>query len=653
MAALRARLERAALPVPPPAYSLEQATSPGPDVPPDPLPGELRRDLAAAELAAGPRSREALAARSRLGEALAGEAAIAGLPGPAGGDGNPLAREARGLLRSASEGLDALLGRSHPDSLDARERLARFLAGGSGPGLPPVPFRDELPPREELREALAIYLETAAVRAASAARAAGARVWPGTSGDGDGASGDGAPPVAPSAGTRELLASHGGEAAFGAAAGAAGCALALGELSMTESFGPLFWMSRLEDVPNPWAGFGPMEAYHGLWKAAESRLGPLSPAALGLASAVAEARLADLARMAGMARGKKDRGLLAKQADPLGNLVDETHDRLRKALGARSPETLRAAALLARHLVRIGFTLPGAIAFAGILDSLEGCAPGSAPFRGDSQSAPRISPDRLGRDRLSARASMAGCLLMKGNPATVAALLAPLADALPELAPGGGGWPWPSELAGQALVMAGEAAFRLGDSAGAGEFLRVSLRAMDPALVQPAFVGTALELAAGIFAGRGDPDSLRKAEGLRAAVSRLEESLAGQDCLLSLGTLANAMGILERAGGAGVPEGAGGAGIPEGAGGADIPEGAGGADIPEGADGAGVPEGAGFPEGAGGAGVPEGAGGAGVPEGADGAGVPEGAGFPEGADGAGVPEGAGAAGVPEGAGGTE
>ncbi|MDR1035877.1 MAG: hypothetical protein LBT40_04730 [Deltaproteobacteria bacterium] len=149
----------------------QPATGPGPD--------ELRSDLAAAERD-GAGSRETLVIRSRLGEALAdaeararasvttliggnflqsvdsGGSGRSAASGDSGGSGNlrdsgaaPRAcppgaagkEPAEALLRSASVGLDSLLGRAHPDSMDARERLARCLSGGSGPGLPPSLWR--------------------------------------------------------------------------------------------------------------------------------------------------------------------------------------------------------------------------------------------------------------------------------------------------------------------------------------------------------------------------------------------------------------------------------------------------------------------------------------------------------------------------------
>jgi hypothetical protein len=189
--ASRASLSRSpGFPFPAPAYSVRTAMYAGtaPQSPSGAGPAELRSALAAAELdAAG--SREALVIRSRLGEAVAEEEARArasvttltfgtsfppGDAGPSRGSGDspgssapevPGEGSGEALLRSASEGLDALLGRTHPDSLDARERLARHLSGGSGHGIPPLPFADELPPPSRMLEAAKMFMETAAARA--------------------------------------------------------------------------------------------------------------------------------------------------------------------------------------------------------------------------------------------------------------------------------------------------------------------------------------------------------------------------------------------------------------------------------------------------------------------------------------------------------
>jgi hypothetical protein len=562
LSACRARLGRAGLPVPPPAYCVGPVFHPAPDRPaPARLPGELRQELAAAELAEGAGSREALVTRSRLGEALAAEAALAGMPYAAGASGGSLSAEARSLLRSASGGLDELLGGGHPDALDARERLARFLAGGSGPGLPAEPLPGEIPPEEDLREALAIYLETAAVRAAAAARAAGARAdkaKPLRRQAGKGASpagtpepgarrGDEAPSAAPSPETLELLARHGDEAAFAAAAGAAGCALALGEMGMSEALGRSRTYSSLRELSVPGMKSETTDAYQKLWKAAEDRLGPRSPATLRLMTVFAELRLADSYWLFKQAYGTPGQGRTKTLFASAAELAGGTAFVLREDLGAYAPETARANALLARATLQQDMAFTAKVFFSLALDALEGSGPGAEGAPGLA----KITPDRPGRDRLALRVAMAGCLRGGRNPESVTALLAPFFDALGELPAGDGGataWPWPPELAGRALLIAGETAFYLGEAARAEELLRMSLDALDPGLVDPIFLGTAFDRLSVILADRGDPASLREAAGLQERAAELRETLDGPGSLMSLMMLGNAAGYLELAG---------------------------------------------------------------------------------------------------------
>jgi tetratricopeptide (TPR) repeat protein len=367
-------------------------------------------------------------------------------------------------------------------------------------------------------------------------------VTPGT-GEEHGTSGAaprGGPPVLPSDETLELLARHGDEAAFGAAAGAAGCAAALGALGMSEAFGPSFTLSALNERLPLNAPLPALKAYWKLCEAAEIRLGPLSPASLGLAWAVSEANLSDLARLDRLLDAPGSLKRLRKRYGPFADRISELSELARERLGARSPETLRTAALLAEFLVRLRHDNVAAGLYLSILDATEACAPGDAPATGHG---------RRGRDRLAARAGLALCLSPERYPASVAAILAPITDALPELPPGdGGGWPCPPELAGRALVMAGVAACGLGDPGRAEELLRRSLDALDPGLADPDFLGPALDLLAAILADRGDPDSLREAAGLRARVSGLIRTLDGRDSALSLEMLSGAAGFLELAG---------------------------------------------------------------------------------------------------------
>ncbi|MDR1035853.1 MAG: hypothetical protein LBT40_04595, partial [Deltaproteobacteria bacterium] len=124
---------------PPPARSLSEAIYPGtaPEAGTDPYPpaAEFRARLQAAEGPGGPGpgSREALVLRSLLGAELWDTG------------GRERSAEALGLLEEAYGGLDWLSGWRAPESLDARERLARRLGGmyGRGAVLPAV--RPDLP----------------------------------------------------------------------------------------------------------------------------------------------------------------------------------------------------------------------------------------------------------------------------------------------------------------------------------------------------------------------------------------------------------------------------------------------------------------------------------------------------------------------------
>ncbi|MDR1081683.1 MAG: hypothetical protein LBQ79_12185 [Deltaproteobacteria bacterium] len=149
--------------------------------------GALRAGIAASEASLRAESSlEAMVLRSRLGAAIANglaERALAeGLPGCAGyafpvrgrctgdaahapdgprsGDGGTgdLA-EARRLLIEAAEALERETGSASEETLDAKERLVRFLRGDSGPSrvLPRLP--EEVAPEEDLRLACKIALQ--------------------------------------------------------------------------------------------------------------------------------------------------------------------------------------------------------------------------------------------------------------------------------------------------------------------------------------------------------------------------------------------------------------------------------------------------------------------------------------------------------------
>jgi hypothetical protein len=105
---------------------------------------ELRAALAKA---GDPGSQEALSLRSRLGMELWDTG------------GKDAALESTELLREASAGLDALLGPKSPESVAAKERLARRLSGMNGYGsLAPFPFLKYLSKRNSA-EGRALFKE--------------------------------------------------------------------------------------------------------------------------------------------------------------------------------------------------------------------------------------------------------------------------------------------------------------------------------------------------------------------------------------------------------------------------------------------------------------------------------------------------------------
>jgi tetratricopeptide (TPR) repeat protein len=119
----------------------------------DPFPSaeELRDALAKAEgpQGRGPDSQEALALKSRLGLELWDMAAV---------EDEASAEEATEPPREASVGLDRLLGPAAPESLRAKERLARRLAGLYGYGRIP-PLSQEFSTSAELAAAQKIIRE--------------------------------------------------------------------------------------------------------------------------------------------------------------------------------------------------------------------------------------------------------------------------------------------------------------------------------------------------------------------------------------------------------------------------------------------------------------------------------------------------------------
>jgi hypothetical protein len=568
LAHCRRLLARSGLEAPPPASGLARALFPGPESrgagPAPPAPASLRAELAAL----APGTREWLAARSRLGEALAHEDAWREARGPAGdtgsaggapapgadepaGDAGGRSPEAARLLRSSSEGLDGLLGRDHPDSLDARGRLACFLAGWSGPGIPIFPLPRELPPEGDVREAAAMFLETMAHRAAASAGkggdaapdAARARSWAAASRG----RGEAGPPPAPSPGTLELLADSGDEAAFGAAAAAFAAALAV----------------PVRRGPDPAGCLA-------LARAARDRLGELSPARSRL-SLIASVHL--LRSVLGGGRPPE-----ADEWDTAVSLANGAAANMQSSLGPSSPEAVAAFANLSLFYSAAGDSLMAACCLADILDALEAPevpetppAPGRAGRGGPPPARAPLPPGRAGRDRLAAMERMAGLFRECGDPESVLGVLAPFLDALPDPPPGGderardslAAWPWPPELAWKALSEAGVAAAELGDGALAERHLRRAIGVLDAldalyALDNPDGIGLdttaatllrrALECLSLILAGRGDPGSGREAAGLMERCAEITFMLEGPDSSDALASLSGAAGCHESAG---------------------------------------------------------------------------------------------------------
>jgi hypothetical protein len=537
-------------PFPAPAYGLETALYPGPASPGPvrPGPGELRAALAAAELD-GAGSAEALTLRSRLGEAVADAEAWArasvttlfsgsspasltsrgsggsGSSPAAGASGTPVGSGISGeppdsgtpagasrdesslaLLRSASEGLDSLLGRTHPDSLDARERLAWRLAGFSGPGLPPDPLEGERPPEEDILEAMGIFMETAAVRAWAAsrpgpARDAGFRALP--------------PDAERAAG---LLRRTSDERALAAAASAGECGLVTG---MTEEEVSFLEAARL---------------------AVTDTLDREHPVALRFMAHSCER----------LFRGEK-----FEAAETGLRLLSIS---LKKRFGASARETVWSSLMLGTMRL-VGYdgiddldALDPAIgSFSEALEALEALedAGGSGtPSAADPARGPGLPPGRAGRDRLDASTQLARCLCTAGASRHALGVLGPFLDSLPRLPPGRepeGEWPWPPELAGRALCVAGEAAADMDDCARGEPLLRRSLELLGPEPEDGYYQVRALEYLAGILGERGGRDRLSESADLSERMAAIMFRSDGPDSSAALDALCRAAACREAA----------------------------------------------------------------------------------------------------------
>jgi hypothetical protein len=508
--ASRARLARipgrAGAPFPAPAYRLGSALFPVPEVhgPDAPGPAELRAALAEAERD-DPGSRRSLIIRSRLGEAAADDEAwsraratslaplrpeadggqlASGAP-PSLAAGTPSSGAAgRGtaeaLLRSASEGLDDLLGRTHPDALDARERLARFLAGFPGPGIPQDPLSCERPPDADTDEAFRTFMDIAAARAASAAG----------NGDGDvpgkaaGPGRRGKPGAAPrderEAGLRPGLASalenlriSEDEPALAAASAAAASS------STTPPGEDIFFLEKACEI-------------------AEDVLGPDHPATLGFMPL------------------KALRRLLGNEFLEYYEILRDAAFRVRSRLGSSSLGSASAFFLVGQAL-SILLRRPGALgSYAEALEAFEDTAWGCGPSPWAAGRGRGLPPGRAGRDCLMARIAVARCISLH-DPGTALGILGPFLDALPDLppAPGEPGTPpWPLEIEGMALAIAGIAASDLGDPDRAEALLRRAVDALGPEPENSGYLKDALGSLSAILASRDDEASRNEAERL-------------------------------------------------------------------------------------------------------------------------------------------
>jgi hypothetical protein len=146
---------------------------------------------------------------------------------------------------------------------------------------------------------------------------------------------------------------------------------------------------------------------------------------------------------------------------------------------------------------------------------------------------------------------LAGCLLSLGAASLALGALGPFLDSLPRLPPGRepeGDWPWPPELAGNALAFAGEACADLDDYDRGESLLRLALDLMGPE-PEDFFCQTgALEELAGILGERGGRDRLRESADLREREAGILFRLEGPDSSEALGALDRAASCRDSAG---------------------------------------------------------------------------------------------------------
>jgi hypothetical protein len=217
------------------------------------------------------------------------------------------------------------------------------------------------------------------------------------------------------------------------------------------------------------------------------------------------------------------------------------NDRQKRTFGASARETVGTSIRLGATLFAVSDFVNSVGSLAEALETLEEADGPGSPSAADA--LPGLPPGRAGRDRLVASTHLAMRLRNLGAASRALGVLGPFLDAVPRLPPGrepAGAWPWPPELAGRALGVAGEAAADMGDDARGESLLRRSLDLLDPEPRDRFFLAAALEQLAGILGERGGTDNLRESADLREREAGILFSGKGTDS-------SDAMDALERA----------------------------------------------------------------------------------------------------------
>jgi hypothetical protein len=224
--------------------------------------------------------------------------------------------------------------------------------------------------------------------------------------------------------------------------------------------------------------------------------------------------------------------------------------RQKRTFGASARETVGTSLMLGAALFAVFDFDDSMGSLAEALETLEEADGPGAPSAADA--LPGLPPGRAGRDRLVASTHLAMCLCaLLGAARHAIGVLGPFLDAVPRLPPGrepAGAWPWPPELAGRALSLAGEAAADMGDDARGESLLRRSLDLLDPEPEDRSFLAAALERLAGILGERGGTDNLRESADLRVREAGILFSGKGPDSSEALDALERAAACRDAAG---------------------------------------------------------------------------------------------------------